>query len=106
LTPKERIYNVLFGGIPDRVPVSLYKINPFDENSFWVKHKSFHNLLEKARNLQDTFFFYKPKTGFFFSAPESVEIKIEEYQDKNPGLKEKKIYIDFYLYLIHLIDLT
>jgi len=93
LTPKERIYNVLFGGIPDRVPVSLYKIDPFDENSFWAKHKSFHNLLEKARNLQDTFFFYKPKTGFFFSAPESVEIKVEEYHD-SPGSKSVKITVN------------
>jgi len=81
LTSKERIYDVLLGRIPERVPVSLYKIDPFDENSFWAQHKSFSKLLETARDLQDTFFFYKLKTGFFFSSPELIEIKVEEYQD-------------------------
>ena len=81
MTSRERIYAVLNGEIPDRVPVSLYKINPFDPESFWAKHKSFERLLEKARELQDTFIFYRPKTGFFFSAPGSVDLKVEEYAD-------------------------
>ncbi len=81
MTSRERIYTVLKGGIPDRVPVSLYKINPFDNESFWVKHKTFENLLQKARELQDTFHFYRPKTGFFFSAPGSIDLKVEEQHD-------------------------
>lgn len=93
MTSKERIQTVLFGGIPDRVPVSLYKINPFDQEAFWAKHRSFANLLETARNLQDTFFFYKLKTGFFFSSPEAIEIKVEEYQD-SPGSKSVKITVN------------
>ncbi|MCM8767087.1 MAG: hypothetical protein NC917_04880 [Candidatus Omnitrophica bacterium] len=81
MTSKERIKTVLRGGYPDRVPVSLYKINPFDNESFWAKHKSFENLLNKAREIQDTFLFYRPKTGFFFSAPGSIDLKIEETHD-------------------------
>ncbi|MGB9677846.1 MAG: hypothetical protein ACPLZ9_04420 [Candidatus Ratteibacteria bacterium] len=81
MTSKERILTVLRGGIPDRVPVSLYKLNPFDNDSFWAKHKSFERLLKKAQELQDTFQFYRPKTGFFFSAPGSIDLKVEEFQD-------------------------
>ncbi|MCS7181400.1 MAG: hypothetical protein NZ891_08660 [bacterium] len=81
MTNKERIQTVLRGGIPDRVPVSLYKINPFDSESFWAKHKSFEKLIKKAQQLQDTFVFYRPKTGFFFSAPGSIDVKVEETHD-------------------------
>ncbi|MCM8819081.1 MAG: hypothetical protein NC915_06385 [Candidatus Omnitrophica bacterium] len=81
MTSKERIYTVLRGGIPDRVPVSLYKINPFENNSFWAKHKSFEKLLLKAKELQDTFHLYRPQTGFFFSAPGSIDLKVEEQHD-------------------------
>jgi len=81
MTSRERIYTVLRGGIPDRVPVSLYKINPFDIDSFWAKHKSFENLLKKAQQIQDTFIFYRPKTGFFFSAPGAIDLKVEETHD-------------------------
>ncbi|HOK55726.1 MAG TPA: hypothetical protein PKV21_00860 [bacterium] len=81
MTSRERIYAVLRGGFPDRVPVSLYKINPFDNDSFWTKHKSFENLLKKAQQIQDTFVFYRPKTGFFFSAPGSIDLKVEETHD-------------------------
>jgi len=81
MTSRERIYTVLRGGIPDRVPVSLYKINPFDSDSFWAKHKSFENLLKKAQQIQDTFIFYRPKTGFFFSAPGAIDLKVEETHD-------------------------
>jgi hypothetical protein len=81
MTPKERIMTVLIGGMPDRVPVSLYKIDPFDKNSFWAGHKSYERLLQVARECQDTFHLYRPKTGFFFSAPGSIDVKAEEVQD-------------------------
>jgi hypothetical protein len=81
MTSKERIETVLIGGMPDRVPVSLYKIDPFDRDSFWAGHKSFERLLNVARECQDTFHLYRPKTGFFFSAPGSIEVKAEEFQD-------------------------
>ncbi|MCM8769902.1 MAG: hypothetical protein NC911_09625 [Candidatus Omnitrophica bacterium] len=81
MTSRERISRVLAGLIPDRVPVSLYRLNPFDPNSFWAQHPSCRQLLEAARQLQDTFFFYQPRTGFFFSAPESVTLKVAENQD-------------------------
>jgi len=105
LTSKERIYNVLSGFIPDRVPVSLYKIDPFDEKSFWAQHKSFYNLLETARNLQDSFSFFKPKTGFFFSNPEAVEMEVEEYQD-TPLSKTIKITVNTELGLLTRIART
>ena len=89
MTSKERILSVLNGIIPDRVPVSLYKIDPFDENSFWAKHESFKNLLEVAKKIQDTFHFYRPKTGFFFSSPDSVDVKVEEFQDTRISKKIK-----------------
>ena len=79
--------------MPDRVPVSLYKINPFERDSFWAQHKSFEKLLEVARQYQDTFHIWRPKTGFFFSAPESVETKIEEFQD-TPLSKTMKISVN------------
>lgn len=81
MTSKERIMTVLMGGMPDRVPVSLYKIDPFDKDSFWAGHKSFEKLLNTARECQDTFHLYRPKTGFFFSAPGSIEVKADEFQD-------------------------
>jgi len=81
MTSRERIQYVLSGALPDRVPVSLYRLNPFSANGFLMEHPSCAHLLESARNLQDTFQFYKPKTGFFFSAPNSVELKVEETQD-------------------------
>lgn len=81
MTSKERIYAVLKGAFPDRIPVSLYKINPFDNESFWAKHKSFEKLLQKAKEIQDTFQFYKLKTGFFFSSPDAVNLKVEEEKD-------------------------
>lgn len=81
MTSRERIMAVVFGAIPDRVPVSLYKIDPFDNESFWAGHKSFEKLLGVARECQDTFHLYRPKTGFFFSAPGSIEVRVEEFQD-------------------------
>ncbi|MBN1445798.1 MAG: hypothetical protein JW957_06800 [Candidatus Omnitrophica bacterium] len=81
MTGRERIMAVLRGGMPDRVPVSLYKINPFESDIFWAKHKSFEKLLQAAKEYQDTFHPYRPKTGFFFSAPGSIEVKAEEFQD-------------------------
>jgi len=81
MTSRERIMAVVRGGMPDRVPVSLYKIDPFDNENFWASHKSFERLLQTARDCQDTFHLYRPKTGFFFSAPGSIEVKADEFQD-------------------------
>ena len=81
MNSRERILRVLAGLLPDRVPVSLYQIDPFDPASFWAQHPSCARLLESARQLQDTFHFYQPKTGFFFSAPESISLKVTETQD-------------------------
>lgn len=92
MTSRERIMAVVLGGMPDRVPVSLYKINPFDKESFWAKHKSFDNLLKTASEFQDTFHLYRPKTGFFFSAPGSIEVKAEEFQD-SPLSKTVKLSV-------------
>lgn len=93
MTSKERIMAVLQGGIPDRIPVSLYKINPFDRESFWAKHKSFETLLKTACEVQDTFHLYRPETGFFFSAPGSVEVKAEETRD-TPLTKTVKLTVN------------
>ncbi|MCM8820483.1 MAG: hypothetical protein NC932_00825 [Candidatus Omnitrophica bacterium] len=81
MTGRERIRAVIQGVVPDRVPVSLYKINPFEKDSFWAQHKSFEKLLAFAREHQDTFHLWRPKTGFFFSAPESIETRVEEFKD-------------------------
>ncbi|HOL22131.1 MAG TPA: uroporphyrinogen decarboxylase family protein, partial [bacterium] len=93
MTGRERITAVIQGLMPDRVPVSLYKIDPFEKDSFWVQHKSFEKLLAFAREYQDTFHLWRPKTGFFFSAPESIEMRVEEFQD-TPLSKTVKIYVD------------
>lgn len=81
MTSRERITKTIEGIIPDRIPVSLYKINPFEKDSFWTQHKSFEKLLAAAREYQDTFHLYRPKTGFFFSAPGSVDTVVEEFED-------------------------
>ncbi|HPP11363.1 MAG TPA: hypothetical protein PKW42_01400, partial [bacterium] len=81
MTSRERISRVLSGLLPDRVPVSLYRLDPFENNSFWAQHPSCRRLLEEARKIQDTFHFYQPRTGFFFSAPEAVPLKVVENQD-------------------------
>jgi len=93
MTGRERIMTVLRGETPDRVPVSLYKINPFDNDSFWAQHKSFERLLQAAREYQDIFHLYRPKTGFFFSAPGSIEVKAEELQD-TPLSKTVKLTVN------------
>ncbi|MCM8760334.1 MAG: hypothetical protein NC832_01270, partial [Candidatus Omnitrophica bacterium] len=90
---RERIMAVIKGEMPDRVPVSLYKIDPFQKNSFWSHHKSFENLLTFAREYQDTFHLWRPKTGFFFSAPESIETRVEEFKD-TPLSKTVKISVN------------
>ena len=94
MTSRERIYTVLSGFIPDRVPVSLYKINPFDKENFWSKHECFKNLLQKARELQDTFQFYKPPTGFLFSSPDSVNLKKIEEDDKTTSSKITELIVE------------
>jgi len=81
MTSRERIMAVLLGGMPDRVPVSLYKINPFEKESFWAQHRSFDNLLRTAAELQDTIHLYRPQTGFFFSAPGSIDVRVDESGD-------------------------
>jgi len=84
MTARQRILSVLRGQIPDRVPVSLCKIDPYDTSSFWAQHKSFHPLLERAREVCDTFIYYRPKTGFFFSSPGAIDVE-EERQADTPG---------------------
>ncbi|MGI6595599.1 MAG: hypothetical protein ACOX1Z_02755 [Candidatus Ratteibacteria bacterium] len=81
MTSKERIEAVIQGKMPDRDPVSLYKINPFEKHSFWAQYKSFENLLSAAREYQDTFHLWRPSTGFFFSAPGSIDIVVDEVED-------------------------
>ncbi|MCX8082397.1 MAG: hypothetical protein N3D17_03220 [bacterium] len=93
MTSRERIIAVIRGMMPDRVPVSLYKIDPFEKDSFWVQHKSFEKLLSAAKEYQDTFHLWRPKTGFFFSAPGSIETKVEESQD-TPLSKTVKISVE------------
>lgn len=84
---------VIQGTLPDRIPVSLYKIDPFEKDSFWSQHKSFENLLKFAREYQDTFHLWRPKTGFFFSAPGSIYTKVEEFED-TPLSKIVKISVN------------
>ena len=81
MTSRQRIWTVLQGQIPDRIPVSLFRINPLDTCGFWSEHRSFTNLLNKAKEYCDTFAFYKPDTGFFFSQPGSINIKTEKKKD-------------------------
>ncbi|MCM8824616.1 MAG: hypothetical protein NC937_00475 [Candidatus Omnitrophica bacterium] len=78
---RQEILALLRGQNIGKIPVSLYKIDPYDEKSFWAGHSSFQRLLEKMRNDCHNFFFFRPGTGFFFSAPGSIEVKEEKHQD-------------------------
>ncbi|HOJ31360.1 MAG TPA: hypothetical protein PK165_06695 [bacterium] len=81
INTRQDILALLRGQSTGRIPVSLYKIDPYDEKSFWAGHTSFHRLLEKMRNDCYNFFFFRPATGFFFSAPGSIEVKEDRKQD-------------------------
>ncbi|MGC8805352.1 MAG: hypothetical protein ACP5QD_05405 [Candidatus Ratteibacteria bacterium] len=81
INTRQEILTLLRGQNIGRIPVSLYKIDPYDEKSFWAGHSSFHRLLEKIRNDCHNFFFFRPATGFFFSAPGSIEVREERKQD-------------------------
>lgn len=78
---RQEILALLRGQHIGKIPVSLYKIDPYDEKSFWQGHSSFQRLLEKVRNDCHNFYFFRPYTGFFFSAPGSIEVKEERKQD-------------------------
>lgn len=78
---RQEILALLRGQHIGKIPVSLYKIDPYDEKSFWAGHSSFQKLLEKMRNDCHNFYFFRPGTGFFFSAPGSIEVKEEIKQD-------------------------
>ncbi len=78
---RQEILGLLRGQYIGKIPVSLYKIDPYDDKSFWAGHSSFHRLLEKMRRDCHNFFFFRPATGFFFSAPGSIEVKEERKQD-------------------------
>lgn len=78
---RQEILALLRGQNIGKIPVSLYKIDPYDEKSFWQGHSSFQRLLEKMRTDCHNFYFFRPSTGFFFSAPGSIEVKEERKQD-------------------------
>ncbi|HPP66527.1 MAG TPA: hypothetical protein PKX05_01270, partial [bacterium] len=81
LNTRQDILALLAGRRLDKVPVSLYKIDPYDEKSFWAGHPSFGRLLEKMRDACHNFYFFRPDTGFFFSNPAAIEVKEERKQD-------------------------
>ncbi len=78
---RQEILALLRGQQIGKIPVSLYKIDPYDEKSFWAGHSSFQRLLENMRRDCHNFFFFRPFTGFFFSAPGSIDVKEERKQD-------------------------
>ncbi len=78
---KQEILALLRGQQIGKIPVSLYKIDPYDDKSFWTGHSSFHRLLEKMRRECHNFHFFRPPTGFFFSAPGSIEVRKKKKQD-------------------------
>jgi hypothetical protein len=81
INTRQEILALLRGQYIGKIPVSLYKIDPYDPHSFWAGHSSFQRLLEKMRNDCHNFYFYRPETGFFFSAPGSIEVREERKQD-------------------------
>ncbi|MCM8816855.1 MAG: hypothetical protein NC913_05015 [Candidatus Omnitrophica bacterium] len=78
---RQEILALLRGQPIGKIPVSLYKIDPYDDKSFWAGHSSFQRLLEKMKRECHNFYFFRPPTGFFFSAPGSIEVKEEKKQD-------------------------
>jgi hypothetical protein len=81
MNSRQDILRVLRGEQIGRTPVSFYHFDPFDPNSFWMQHQSFKRLLKAAQESCDNFFFCRPRTGFFFSNPDSVQINEEKKQD-------------------------
>ncbi len=81
MNTRQDILALLRGQQIGKIPVSLYKIDPYDEKSFWAGHTSFSRLLDKMRSSCHNFYFYRPATGFFFSDPAAIEVKEERKQD-------------------------
>ncbi|HPC29984.1 MAG TPA: hypothetical protein P5065_05015 [Candidatus Ratteibacteria bacterium] len=81
MNTRQEILALLRGQQIGKIPVSLYKIDPYDEKSFWAGHASFSHLLEKMRSSCHNFYFFRPNTGFFFSDPSTIEVKEERKQD-------------------------
>ena len=83
MTSRQRLATVLSLGQPDRVPVSLYLLNPYDERDWRYHDPTFQEVLKVARQVSDAFgLTYPDGLGLFYSAPGSIPhtVTVREYR--------------------------
>lgn len=68
-TSRERLLTALKLGQPDRVPVTLYELDPFSETQWQAADPTYDRLRSAARDLQDSMSFAPLPLGPFLSDP-------------------------------------
>jgi len=82
MSSRQRLEAALSLREADRVPVSLYLLNPYDERDWRSRDPSFQEVLTMARQHSDTFgLTYPENLGLFYSAPGSIPhtVTVREY---------------------------
>jgi hypothetical protein len=82
MTSRQRLQAALSLREPDRVPVSLYLLNPYDERDWRTRDPTFQEVLSLARQSSDCFgLTYPDGLGLFYSAPGSIphSVTVREY---------------------------
>ena len=69
MTSRQRLLAALRLGRPDRVPVTLYELDPFSETQWQASDPSYDRLRAAARELQDSMSFAPLSLGPFLSDP-------------------------------------
>lgn len=83
MTSRQRLTTALTLGQPDRVPVSLYLLNPYDERDWRYHDPTFQEVLALARQTSDTFgLTYPDGLGLFYAAPGSIPhtVTVRQYR--------------------------
>lgn len=82
MTSRQRLQAALSLREPDRVPVSPYLLNPYNERDWRTRDPSFQEVLKLARETADLFgLAYPDGLGLFYSAPGSIPhtVTVREY---------------------------
>ena len=83
MTSKERITRALMLEESDRVPISFYYVNPYDEESWRMRYPTYLNYVEYAKQT-DIFGYKAPKTeGIFYTKSKAVKVKKDERKEGN-----------------------
>ncbi|MBI2941133.1 MAG: hypothetical protein HYY04_11915 [Chloroflexi bacterium] len=75
MTSRDRLRTALCLGQPDRVPVTLYEIDPFLSVAWRAFDHTYDRVRQAARDLQDTISFARLDVGLFHSAPDSFPVE-------------------------------